>query len=77
MLTYAEFCKLAKRAVNIAQTLGVRQAAGYLRNREMNINASLIVLGFKVREPGLTYEAPLPRGVLESDLVRLSLVPKV
>jgi hypothetical protein len=38
-----------KRAQQICKTLGVRSAAGFLRNREFTLNEALQSLGFKVR----------------------------
>jgi hypothetical protein len=43
-----------KRAVSIKRTLGVRRAAGYLRNQGVPLEAALLNLGFPVRFPKAT-----------------------
>lgn len=41
--------KLLSRTFSIRRTLGTRAAAGYLRNREVSLEAALVILGFSVR----------------------------
>jgi hypothetical protein len=40
-----------KRSVSIKRTLGVRRAAGYLRNQGIPLEAALLNLGFPLRFP--------------------------
>lgn len=42
-----------KRAFSIKRSLGVRCAAGYLRNQGVPLEAALLNLGFPVRFPKL------------------------
>lgn len=53
MRSFNELTRVFKRALNLKQTLGVRCAAGYLRNQNIPLNAALLNLGFPVRFPGL------------------------
>lgn len=45
-----QWYKTINRARSIADTLGTRRAAGYLRNRKVPLEAALTILGFPVRQ---------------------------
>ena len=53
MRSFDELTRVFKRALNLKRTLGVRCAAGYLRNQRVPLNAALLNLGFPVRYPQL------------------------
>lgn len=48
-MSFSTRIQFNRRARNIAQTLGVRAAAGFLRNRDFTLEEALVSLGMPVR----------------------------